>query len=211
MPKSTFFRLPEEKQQRLMDAAVQEFTRAPFAKASISNIITLAKIPRGSFYQYFEDKQDVFFYMVDGMGRDMSATLIRFLDENDGDLLPAIRMFFDYVLEHVLAGEQGQLFQNVFVYMDFKTASHTAFGCTPQRENPHKVLAKLLGNRVQMDKLKLADEHELYLFMRTVMGILMQCITSFYNAQRDDNPMTLDEAKETVQTALNWLETGVLK
>ncbi|WP_082383880.1 TetR/AcrR family transcriptional regulator [Lacticaseibacillus thailandensis] len=41
-------------------AAKTEFTRAVFAKASISNIIELAGVPRGSFYQYFEDKQDIF-------------------------------------------------------------------------------------------------------------------------------------------------------
>ncbi len=39
MPKATFFRLPKAKQQRLMDAAYQEFARAPFNEASISNII----------------------------------------------------------------------------------------------------------------------------------------------------------------------------
>lgn len=52
MPKATFFRLPKAKQQRLMDAAYQEFARAPFNEASISNIIKQAGIPRGSYYQY---------------------------------------------------------------------------------------------------------------------------------------------------------------
>ena len=54
MPKATFFRLPKAKQQRLMDAAYQEFARAPFNEASISNIIKQAGIPRGSYYQYFD-------------------------------------------------------------------------------------------------------------------------------------------------------------
>ena len=44
MPKATFFRLPKAKQQRLMDAAYQEFARAPFNEASISNIIKQAGI-----------------------------------------------------------------------------------------------------------------------------------------------------------------------
>ena len=51
MPKSTFFRLPEEKRGRLMDAAWAEFTRVSFAEASINRIIRSAQIPRGSFYQ----------------------------------------------------------------------------------------------------------------------------------------------------------------
>ncbi|WP_127849791.1 TetR/AcrR family transcriptional regulator [Lacticaseibacillus hulanensis] len=68
MPKATFFRLPDEKRNRLLDAARTEFGRTPFVKASVSNIIELAGIPRGSFYQYFEDKQDIFYYMLEVEG-----------------------------------------------------------------------------------------------------------------------------------------------
>ncbi|RND49209.1 hypothetical protein FAM18110_01140 [Lacticaseibacillus paracasei] len=39
MPKPTFFRLPEAKQKRLMDAANKEFARAPFNDASISHMV----------------------------------------------------------------------------------------------------------------------------------------------------------------------------
>ena len=67
MPKATFFRLPKAKQQRLMDAAYQEFARAPFNEASISNIIKQAGIPRGSYYQYFDDKADLYFYLLENV------------------------------------------------------------------------------------------------------------------------------------------------
>ena len=56
MPSNTFFRLPEEKRQRLLDAAWEEFSRVSFADASINQIIRAANISRGSFYQYFTDK-----------------------------------------------------------------------------------------------------------------------------------------------------------
>ena len=39
MPTDTFFRLPEEKRQRLLDAAWEEFSRVSFADASINQII----------------------------------------------------------------------------------------------------------------------------------------------------------------------------
>ena len=59
MPTNTFFHLPEEKQQRLLDAAQIEFSRHSLQEASIANIVKLAGIPRGSFYQYFENKADL--------------------------------------------------------------------------------------------------------------------------------------------------------
>lgn len=64
MPSDTFFRLPEEKRRRLMEAAWEEFTAVRFSDASINKIIRAANIPRGSFYQYFTDKDDLFAYLV---------------------------------------------------------------------------------------------------------------------------------------------------
>jgi len=64
LPSDTFFRLPEEKRKRLMDAAWEEFTTVRFSDASINKIIRTANIPRGSFYQYFTDKDDLFSYLV---------------------------------------------------------------------------------------------------------------------------------------------------
>ena len=63
MPSDTFFRLPEAKRERLMEAAWDEFTAVRCSDASINKIIRSAGIPRGSFYQYFADKDDLFLYL----------------------------------------------------------------------------------------------------------------------------------------------------
>jgi len=64
LPSETFFRLPAEKRARLMDAAWEEFTRVRLSDVSINKIIRAANIPRGSFYQYFTGKDDLFAYLV---------------------------------------------------------------------------------------------------------------------------------------------------
>lgn len=64
MPTQTFFNLPIDKQKRLLDAASTEFSRVPLTEASINNIIKLAEILRGSFYQYFKDKEDLYYYFL---------------------------------------------------------------------------------------------------------------------------------------------------
>lgn len=60
----TFLRLPEEKRTRFLDAAWDEFTRVSFSEASTNQIVRQAGIPRGSFYQYFRDKEDLFRYLI---------------------------------------------------------------------------------------------------------------------------------------------------
>ncbi len=63
MPTSTFFNLPEKKRQKILAAAVQEFTIRNLAEANISHIVKAAGISRGSFYQYFNSKEDLYVHI----------------------------------------------------------------------------------------------------------------------------------------------------
>ena len=65
MCSETFLRLPEEKRSRILNAAWEEFTRVSFADASINQIVRRAGIARGSFYQYFKDKEALAVYLLD--------------------------------------------------------------------------------------------------------------------------------------------------
>lgn len=103
MPTSTFFRLPEEKRQRLIDAAWEEFTRTSFADASINWIIHEARIPRGSFYQYFADKEDLFWHLLSGVQEHISNVFHKTLNETGGDLFSVTVRVFDKFLG---AGDQ---------------------------------------------------------------------------------------------------------
>jgi AcrR family transcriptional regulator len=64
MPKQTFFNLPEEKRTTIVNAAVEEFAQYGLENASTNRIVKNSGIAKGSFYQYFEDKQDVFMYLL---------------------------------------------------------------------------------------------------------------------------------------------------
>lgn len=65
MPKQTFLNLPEEKRQTVVEAAVNEFAEFGFEASSINRIVANSGISKGSFYQYFHDKLDVFKYLMD--------------------------------------------------------------------------------------------------------------------------------------------------
>jgi len=65
MPKQTFFNLPGEKQERIISCAVEEFAGNGYEKASISRLVKAAGIAKGSFYQYFEDKEDLYGFLIE--------------------------------------------------------------------------------------------------------------------------------------------------
>ena len=64
MPTATFFALPDERRQRLVREAIVEFSERPYMEASLSQIAQRSRIAKGSFYQYFEDKLDLYRWLV---------------------------------------------------------------------------------------------------------------------------------------------------
>jgi len=64
MPTATFHALDSERRDRLVREAVVEFSERSFAEASLSQIARRSRIAKGSFYQYFEDKLDLYRWLV---------------------------------------------------------------------------------------------------------------------------------------------------
>lgn len=69
MPTETFLNLPAEKRERFIDAALDEFAGNTYSRASVSRIVEKAGIAKGSVYQYFADKKDLYLYLIDLAGK----------------------------------------------------------------------------------------------------------------------------------------------
>ena len=70
LPTDTFLNLNDSKQKNIFEAGVREFAAKSFNQASINQIIKDAGIPRGSFYQYFEGKEDFYLYILSEIGKE---------------------------------------------------------------------------------------------------------------------------------------------
>jgi AcrR family transcriptional regulator len=75
MPKQTFLNLPEEKRKAFIGIALDEFANNDYHTASVSKIVAKAGIAKGSVYQYFEDKQDLFMYLLDFANQEMMGVI----------------------------------------------------------------------------------------------------------------------------------------
>jgi len=64
LPKRTFNRLDDDKKERVIRAAIEEFQMHGFEKAKVESIAQNAGVAKGSIYQYFEDKKELFLYSV---------------------------------------------------------------------------------------------------------------------------------------------------
>jgi len=95
VPKDTFFNLAEDKRSLICDVALDEFAEYPFDQASINRIVAKSGIAKGSFYQYFEDKKDLFLYLFKLIAEEkinyLSPTL---LNPDEHDIYTLIRDLF---------------------------------------------------------------------------------------------------------------------
>jgi len=64
MPKPTFHNLPADKRDRLVELAIEEFAAHPYRQASLSRIVARAGIAKGSVYQYFDNKLDLYTWLL---------------------------------------------------------------------------------------------------------------------------------------------------
>jgi AcrR family transcriptional regulator len=61
----TFYALEEEKKERILNAALEEFSAKPFKNASTNAIAKKAKIGKGMLFYYFGSKQELFEFLCE--------------------------------------------------------------------------------------------------------------------------------------------------
>lgn len=101
MPTTTFFNLPLAKREKLLNAAIAEFARKPYGEVSINRVIQAAEIPRGSFYQYFADKTDLFRCVLRGYGTLLETAVLKGLDNCAGKPLDLPLVLYDLILSYI--------------------------------------------------------------------------------------------------------------
>ena len=115
MPKETFLKLSKEKQQKVINAAKKEFARVPIENVSIKNIVEEADIARGSFYQYFESKEDLLIYILKENSEKLNTKLKNKVKETNGDIFELYIFLYDSMLEEFTGNSDQDLFKQIFI------------------------------------------------------------------------------------------------
>ena len=115
MPKETFLKLSKEKQQKVINAAKKEFARVPIENVSIKNIVEEADIARGSFYQYFESKEDLLIYILKENSEKLNIKLKNEVSKTNGDIFKLYIFLYDSMLEEFTGNSDQDLFRQIFI------------------------------------------------------------------------------------------------
>ncbi len=177
MPKQTFFHLSKDKQEILMESAKKEFSRVPLHEASIANIIKTAGIPRGSFYQYFEDKEDLFYYLLNQLSKKNNERFISILKEKNGELFAAIIDLFHFMIKNLRNEENKNLFKNAFLNMNYRLENTIANHVYEENQKKQYLFTM---NLINTKNLNIRSEQELEQIIKIIWAVTFQNLVQVF-------------------------------
>jgi AcrR family transcriptional regulator len=203
VPKQTFFHLPKDKQDTLIQSAKKEFSRVPLHEASIANIIKDAGIPRGSFYQYFEGKEDLYYYLLHQLSQKNNDRFIATITEKNGDIFETFIDSFQFMIQNQRNQEHKNFFKNAFLNMNYKMENTLANNIYEENQkNQYLVMIRLINTK----NLNIQDERELHHILKIVMAVTFQNLVQVF--VRD---LTDEEAFKNYVEQMELLKRGLYK
>lgn len=129
MVKSTFNNLSPEKQEAFIQAALKEFAQHTYNDASVSRIVRTLAIAKGSFYQYFEDKKALYFYLKEQAEAKKRAYIQQALEQGYADFWELYRQLY-------VAGIQFDLDNPLYTAFLYNFSRETALAETVSSKQP---------------------------------------------------------------------------
>ncbi len=172
MPKQTFFNLPILKQQKIIVAAHHEFSKSFLSAASVANIIKEAGIPRGSFYQYFEDINDIFYYILEAHSKDIKRHLTENFIKYKGDIFESFIDIYQYIMNKINAEKDIDFFKNIFLNMDYKLERMFL----PNLEDNLNEIIQL----VDIEHLNISNRLQLIYIIEIIEAVMMRNLIQSY-------------------------------
>ncbi|MFC3041728.1 TetR/AcrR family transcriptional regulator [Virgibacillus xinjiangensis] len=96
----SFDHLEEEKKTRILNAAMKEFADKKFDHASTNEIVRNAGIGKGMLFYYFNNKQDLFYYLI-GYSLDvMAEQFLSQIDTSETDFVERMKQIAEVKLRY---------------------------------------------------------------------------------------------------------------
>lgn len=182
MPKETFLKLSKEKQQKVINAAKKEFARVPIENVSIKNIVEEADIARGSFYQYFESKEDLLIYILKENSEKLNIKLKNEVSKTNGDIFKLYVFLYDSMLEEFTGNSDQDLFKQIFI--NLKSSDENIFDMV-KNIKPQNIIDYY--EQIDKTNLKIESYEDLIIVCDMLSAITRRAlIKNFKNKSKED-------------------------
>lgn len=193
MPTITFYNLKEEKKKAIISAVKKEFSRIDLIDMSVKNIVEDAHIARGSFYQYFESREDLIEYIISSEFEEEERVYLNLLKEYNNDIFEATYEFLYLLIEK--QNKNPKYFVHLFQYLK-------ATKILPLKS----IEIKDISSYVNMDMLNVNTPEQIYAAIRIIATIT-------FSKKLDilEGNVSKEEGMRQYKEELNVLKKGLIK
>ena len=193
MPTTTYFNLSSQKRQRIEDAVKKEFARVPLIDMSVKNIVNDASIARGSFYQYFETREDLINYMLGKEFDKESENFLKILQESNKDIFKATYEYRVQILDK--QKNNSSYYINIFQYLN------------ETKIQPLKMIdIDNISEYVNFKLLRISSKEEIYAAVRVIATLTFSKKMEILNGN-----ISKEEGLKQYAQELEVIKRGIVK
>ena len=178
----------QEKRRALLDAAYELFLERGTAKTSVEDITSRAKVAKGTFYLYFQDKGALTQALLGRVSYQLLSDACVAADQQDADL----KTFSDkmvFVIDHILEALRRDTLVLKFLERNFVWPGLDQIEASREAE---PLMRKLLN--VVMSSPEMAGRTEREIYQRiTALGSM--CMSVCYTSILEGKPDNIDNIK----------------
>ena len=187
LPTQTFYNLAEEKRQRIFNAIYMELKRVSFPEMSINQVVKNAGIPRGSFYQYFENKNDAFDFFVEESSSKIKESVINRISTVHGDIFELCETVFDEIIQAGKDKNIREIVDHVVPYVNMNKLEPLSHYI----ENMEREKRFLACSSLGIGNLNIKDENELMDIIGVIEALFQSALPQIIS--EDNNTAELKE------------------
>lgn len=200
----TFQNLKPEKKQVIIEAALNEFSTYPFNEASITNIVKKAGISRGSFYQYFGNKENLYRFLVQYLYLKHRQDLLQLLIKNSGRLYDSLVEFYDAYIDEIVQSKYFNFYKNTFIYVNHHLIGIDGILTMNNQSSDREEQQRQFLELIHMDNLKTDSQKEVLEYIYFIVNTIHHMIIDGFV-----NEMDFQEIKNRSFRAVDWLYHGI--
>ena len=200
MPTNTFFNLSNEKKDNIINAAKKEFCEKAFYDASINKIIKEAGISRGAFYLYFENKEDLFTYIMQEYRKCFLSEISKSINSKENDIFDMALIVFDYITSEDINKEFQKFFCNNISKIDLDLINN----CLDFNNEEQDI--KVIKEYTNINNLNIKDDKELIYISELVLSCLMKENLDIFLERS-----TVKESRRKIERKFELIKNGIIK
>lgn len=204
MVSTTFLNLDDAKKDRIIQASLDEFAEKSINDASVTSIVRKAEISRGSFYQYFGSKKNLYEYLVSKLYAEHRLDLYKTIESHEGDLYDSLIDFYSRYIDQVMTSKYFSFYKNTFLYGNHYLIGKDGLLSLSTQSANRKEKQKNFVSVINLEDLKTDSKEELLEFIYFTVNVIHRIIIDGFV-----NGISAEDIKKKSFRAVNWLYYGI--